>query len=187
MFILASGSPRRRELLEQIGCSFQVEPSGAKEITEAEDPVRLVVKNAEIKASATAELHPGIPVLAADTVVFMDKDIYGKPKDADDAARMLRELSGKEHNVATGMVIAAGGNLYSDASVTRVRLARLTYDEIRRYIDTGEPLDKAGAYGIQGKAAAFIEGISGSYTNVVGLPLHAFVVLARKAGIDIWQ
>ena len=125
MFILASGSPRRRELLEQIGCSFQVEPSGAKEITEAEDPVRLVVKNAEIKASATAELHPGIPVLAADTVVFMDKDIYGKPKDADDAARMLRELSGKEHNVATGMVIAAGGNLYSDASVTRVRLARL--------------------------------------------------------------
>ena len=128
-----------------------------------------------------------LPVLGADTVVVLDEVIYGKPKDHEDAKEMLRKLSGKTHEVITGMVLVTKGKSYPAAETTRVHFAEMTDEEIAAYVATGEPMDKAGAYALQGRAAAFIEGIEGSYSNVVGLPLHLFTVLAKKAEVDIYK
>ena len=161
MIILASASPRRRELLEQIGCKFEVITSNADEITDAGlEPHQLVVQNAHLKAAAVAAEHPEYPVLGSDTVVSLDGHIYGKPRDKEHAREMLKAFSGRTHQVITGIVA---------------------------YIATGEPADKAGAYAIQGRAAVFVDGIRGSYSNVVGLPLHCLDGLARKAGIDLYD
>lgn len=187
MIILASASPRRRELLEQIGCSFQVITSEAEEVTDGSlAPEELVVQNAHLKAAAVAARYPDIPVLGSDTVVSLDGNIYGKPRDKEHAKEMLSLLSGRGHQVTTGVVLAWKGQFWQAFETTEVVFAPLSAAEISRYVDSGEPADKAGAYGIQGRAAVFIEEIRGSYSNVVGLPLHCLYGLAQKAGINLY-
>ncbi|SHK51100.1 septum formation protein [Selenomonas ruminantium] len=187
MFILASGSPRRKELLQQINTRFEIRISTAEELT-GDDlaPAELVEKNAAAKASAVAKLHPNHAVLGADTVVALDGHTYGKPSSREDAVRMLKEFSGRTHQVLTGIAWAYNGHLFTDVVITEVEFAQLADTEIERYVKSGEPMDKAGAYAIQGAAAEFIVGIKGSFTNVVGLPLNATVRLARKAGVNLY-
>lgn len=187
MFILASASPRRKELLEQIGCCFRIETADTEEAGgEGMTPSELVMKNAHLKAAAVAALHPDIPVLGADTVVSLDGNIYGKPRDREHAIEMLTSFSGRAHQVMTGIALAWQGRIWQAYETTEVVFAPLSAASIIRYVDTGEPADKAGAYGIQGRAAVFVEQIRGSYSNVVGLPLHCLDGLARKAGIDLY-
>lgn len=187
MIILASASPRRKELLEQIGCCFRIETADTEEASgEGMTPSELVMKNAHLKAAAVAALHPDIPVLGADTVVSLDGNIYGKPRDREHAIEMLTSFSGRAHQVMTGIALAWKGCIWQAYETTEVVFAPLSAASITRYVDTGEPADKAGAYGIQGRAAVFVEQIRGSYSNVVGLPLHCLDGLARKAGIDLY-
>ena len=187
MFILASASPRRKELLEQIGCCFRIETADTEEAGgEGMTPSELVMKNAHLKAAAVAALHPDIPVLGADTVGSLDGNIYGKPRDREHAIEMLTSFSGRAHQVMTGIALAWKGRIWQAYETTEVVFAPLSAASITRYVDTGEPADKAGAYGIQGRAAVFVEQIRGSYSNVVGLPLHCLDGLARKAGIDLY-
>ena len=183
--VLASASPRRQELLRQIGCAFRVVVSDAEELSgDSISPDRLAEENARRKAKDVAAKESGnVPVLGADTVVAVDGMILGKPKDAADAARMLRLLSGRQHFVYTGIALAYKGEVYEDVVRTEVWVDELSEKEIDAYIATGEPMDKAGAYAVQGIAAKFIPRIDGSFSNVVGLPLHAVKELARKAGI----
>lgn len=183
--VLASASPRRQELLRQIGCAFRVVVSDAEELSgDSISPDRLAEENARRKAKDVAAKESGnVPVLGADTVVAVDGMIMGKPKDAADAARMLRLLSGRQHFVYTGIALAYKGEVYEDVVRTEVWVDELSEKEIDAYIATGEPMDKAGAYAVQGIAAKFIPRIDGSFSNVVGLPLHAVKELARKAGI----
>ncbi len=183
--VLASASPRRQELLRQIGCGFRVVVSDAEELSgDGISPERLAVENARRKAEDVAAKEGGYaPVLGADTVVAVDETILGKPKDEMDAVRMLRLLSGRQHFVYTGIALAYRGEVYGDVVRTEVWVDELSEKEIEAYIATGEPMDKAGAYAVQGIAAKFIPRIDGSFSNVVGLPLHAVKELARKAGI----
>ena len=183
--VLASASPRRQELLRQIGCAFRVVVSDAEELSgDSISPDRLAEENARRKAKDVAAKESGnVPVLGADTVVAVDGMILGKPKDAADAARMLRLLSGRQHFVFTGIALAYKGEVYEDVVRTEVWVDELSEKEIDAYIATGEPMDKAGAYAVQGIAAKFIPRIDGSFSNVVGLPLYAVMKLARKAGI----
>ena len=183
--ILASASPRRQELLRQIGCEFRVVVSDADELSgDGIPPDRLAAENARRKAEDVAAKAGGnAPVLGADTVVAVDEKILGKPKDAADAARMLRLLSGRQHFVYTGIALAYRGEVYTDAVRTAVWVGKLSDEEITAYIATGEPMDKAGAYAVQGIAAKFIPRVDGSFSNVVGLPLYAVRELVRKAGI----
>ena len=186
MFILASASPRRRELLQQIDASFEVKVSSVEEVTGGNlAPAEIVVENAVRKAKAVAEAFPGDAVLGADTIVFLDGRVYGKPKDGEEAKAMLRALAGREHEVATGIAWVHAGEVFTDVETTRVFFAPLTEEAIDAYVKTGEPLDKAGAYAIQGRAAQFIESIEGSFSNVVGLPLYAVCRLAGKAGVNL--
>ena len=183
--VLASASPRRQELLQQIGCGFRVVVSDAEELSgDGISPERLAVENARRKAEdVAAKEGSNVPVLGADTVVAVDEMILGKPKDGNDAVRMLRLLSGRQHFVYTGIALAYRGEVYEDVVRTAVWVDELSEKEIDAYIATGEPMDKAGAYAVQGIAAKFIPRIDGSFSNVVGLPLHAVKELARKAGI----
>ncbi|MBR5047301.1 MAG: septum formation protein Maf [Eubacterium sp.] len=178
--ILASGSPRRRELMEQAGYTFTVEVSDADEEVSGEDPGRMVEELSLRKAAAVASLHEedreACEIIGADTIVVLEGRVLGKPEDEEDAARMLRELSGKVHEVYTGvtvltMVEGAVTEKRQFHECTRVRMREISEEEILAYIRTGEPMDKAGAYGIQGRAAIFISGIEGDYFNVVGLPV----------------
>ena len=188
MFILASASPRRRELLQQIDASFEVKVSSVEEVTGGNlVPAEIVVENAVRKAKAVAEAFPGDAVLGADTIVFLDGRVYGKPKDGEEAKAMLRALAGREHEVATGIAWVHAGEVFTDVETTRVFFAPLTEEAIDAYVKTGEPLDKAGAYAIQGRAAQFIESIEGSFSNVVGLPLYAVCRLAGKAGVNLYD
>ena len=169
--ILASASPRRRELLALTGLPFTVD---APEIDETCDlpPREAVAEISRRKALAGAAAHPGCVILAADTLVAVDDIALGKPRDEEDAARMLRLLSGRWHQVYTGVcAIAPDGSLHSAVDATDVRFADMPEEAIRRYIATGEPLDKAGAYAVQGIAGLWIEELRGSHTNVIGLPL----------------
>ncbi len=187
MIILASASPRRSELLKQIDCDFRVEAADVDEVSGDDySPEELGVVNARRKAQAISKLYPDIPVLGADTVVSLDGHIYGKPKNAEDACAMLEKLSGRKHLVSTGIAFSWNGSTWEDYSMTWVYFAEMTTEQITRYVNTGEPLDKAGSYGIQGRAAAYIKKIDGSYSNVVGLPLHSTIQLAEKAGIDLY-
>ena len=188
MFILASASPRRRELLQQIDASFEVKVSSVEEVTGGNlAPAEIVVENAVRKAKAVAEAFPGDAVLGADTIVFLDGRVYGKPKDGEEAKAMLRALAGREHEVATGIAWVHAGEVFTDVETTRVFFAPLTEEAIDAYVKTGEPLDKAGAYAIQGRAAQFIESIEGSFSNVVGLPLYAVCRRAGKAGVNLYD
>ncbi|MBM3775755.1 MAG: septum formation inhibitor Maf [Acidobacteria bacterium] len=179
MLVLASESPRRAEILERAGIRFLARPARVDETPlageKAEDYVRRV---AEAKCIAV----DGEVVLAADTVVVIDGKILGKPRDAADARRMLELLSGRRHEVLTGIAIRRGGLLTTDVAVTAVWFASLTPHEIADYVASGEPMDKAGAYAIQGLASKFIERIDGCYTNVVGLPVALVYRHLRSAG-----
>lgn len=175
--ILASQSPRRRELLAQIGVSFTVEVSDASEDVSGNDPVEIVRHLALKKAEAVAEKHADedVTVIGADTIVVYANEILGKPADAADARRMLRELSGNVHRVYTGVCVIRikDGSVRRDtfAECTKVYVALMDDADIDAYIATGEPFDKAGSYGIQGVFARHIEKIDGDYFNVVGLPV----------------
>lgn len=188
MLILASKSPRRSELLNQAGYPFRVEVSEAEEIMDlAIEPAKLVQENAFKKAQAVVDkLGSEVAVVGADTIVSLESEIFGKPKDLDDAKRMLRALSGKEHYVSTGVVLIVKGNVFSDVATTKVRFGELSEKMIEHYIQSGEPMGKAGAYAVQGRAAVFIKGICGSYSNVVGLPLYLLTEMAKKAGVDLY-
>lgn len=173
--VLASGSPRRRELLGQMGVTeFEVLPAqGEESAPEGLTPDKLVEQLALQKAKEVFALRRDCTVIGADTVVVLDGQVLGKPRDEEDAVRMLTALSGRSHEVYTGMAVLSGGKALTHAECTRVEFRVLTEAEIRAYVATGEPMDKAGAYGIQGKACVFIRGIQGDYYNVVGLPVCA--------------
>lgn len=168
--ILASASPRRREMLALMGYDFTVKPSRAEENIGHCAPGEYVSRLARIKAAAVAEENPGCCVLGSDTIVYLDGEILGKPRDKEDAFRILSTLSGRTHTVFTGVAIIADGKetvFYDKAEVT---FKTLEPSEIRDYIATGEPMDKAGAYGIQGPATVLVEKIDGCYFTVIGLP-----------------
>ena len=180
--ILASASPRRSELLESAGITFRVIPGNIDETPyPGEDPVSHVLRLAESKAREVASRAEGRFFIGADTIVLSDSEIMGKPVDDKDASRMLQKLSGRAHKVITGFSIldVLSGHVVTEAVTTDVKFKPLTLDEISVYVATGCPLDKAGAYAIQGGAAYMVERIDGSYTNVVGLPLCE-VVTALK-------
>lgn len=186
--ILASASPRRRELLTQAGFSFEVRPAHVNEDPlPNEDPIAYVVRLARDKAqSVFAQISsenaaPPQVVLGADTTVTLDGHILAKPEDAADAARMLRMLSGRTHRVITGVALASVSGTEVAAEVTAVTFVTLSDEEISTYVKTGEPMDKAGAYGIQGYAARWIPRIEGCYFNVVGLPLALVSNLLQQA------
>ena len=183
MFILASASPRRRALLRQIGAQFVSITPAVDEVKDEERPRDAVVYNALIKARKVAAEYPGHAVLGADTAVVVNGQSFGKPRDAAEARRMLSAIEGRQHTVLTGIAWVTDGRAYTDAAETIVRFAPLTQDEIAAYVATGEPMGKAGAYAIQGRAAIYIEELHGSFSNVVGLPLHAVAALARRAGV----
>lgn len=169
--ILASGSPRRKEILDTMGLEFSVDVSDADE-SFAGTPEEMVLELSRRKALAVTSRHSGAMILAADTLVFGD-EVLGKPHSAEEAKRMLAGLSGRWHSVYTGvtMIDTRSGKTLSRADVTRVHFVALTAQDIDAYVATGEPLDKAGAYGIQGRGGMFIDRIEGSYSNVVGLPM----------------
>jgi septum formation protein len=182
--VLASASPRRRELLTQAGYIFEVRPPHViEDLRPEEDAIAYVVRLARDKAQAvfTAINDPDAIVLGADTTVTLDGHILAKPEDAADAARMLRMLSGRTHRVITGVAIATAKGVEVAAEVTGVQFRTLSDEEIAAYVATGEPTDKAGAYGIQGLAAKWIPRVEGCYFNVVGLPLALVATMLEQA------
>jgi septum formation protein len=188
---LASASPRRRELLRQIGVRFEVRPAEVAEVpAPAEAPDAYVLRVAAAKAEAVwerVERAEQRPVLAADTAVVLDDRVLGKPADVAEAAAMLAELSGRTHSVLTAVALRCGRATETLLSRTEVRFRATTAHERDEYCRSGEPLDKAGAYGIQGRAAVFVEHLSGSYTGVVGLPLFETAALLERCGIELWN
>lgn len=180
--ILASASPRRRELLERIGFEIPYDVSDFAESNHADDPIAAAHANALGKARDVAARHPESLVLGADTVVILDGRILGKPADAADAARTLAALSAREHEVVTALALLGSGIEDVRHSCTRVQFRELRSDEIAVYVASGEPVDKAGAYGIQGLAAQFIERIEGCYFNVMGLPLELLTRMLETRG-----
>lgn len=196
---LASQSPRRRELLKQIGVHFEVlllrcDPRRMVDVDETpvpdESAEEYVMRISEAKARAGVNTLgfrnlPAFPVLAADTTISLDGKIIGKPFDREEAASMLRQLSGKQHQVLTAVAVALEGRIETRLSVTTVTFAPLSEERIRRYVLTNEPHDKAGAYGIQGYAGSFVQHISGSYSGVMGLPLFETVELLQSFGYPV--
>jgi septum formation protein len=185
--VLASASPRRQELVRSVGLTFVVDPADVDEREHVgETPVDYVARVANAKAAVvTARRDDRAVVLAADTTVDVDGAILGKPADDDDARRMLRLMSGRTHLVHTAIVCASRAGVVSDVVTTAVTFTPLTERTLDRYLALGEHRDKAGAYGIQGAAGAFVERIHGSPTNVIGLPLAQTIVLLRSAGIVV--
>lgn len=180
--ILASRSPRRIELLKEVIPDFKVIPSSAEEIFQPSlKPRENAIAVAGAKARDVAKSHPGSFVIGADTIVVLDDEIIGKPKDPDDACHILKRLSGKQHQVITGVVVLHSSS-QKDAGVSLVNIRPLNEKEIVHYVETGEPMDKAGAYAIQGKGAFMVDSYSGSYSNIVGLPLDIVKTLLEQAG-----
>lgn len=185
--ILASGSPRRRELLEAAGLSFEVIPSPAEEIHDASLGMeRLCEENARLKAEAVAAHHPEAVVIGADTLVFLDGQPLGKPKDMAEAARMLSSLSGYVHDVCTGVCIyEPGGKVRLFNDITEVVFRNLDEETISEYLAKTNPLDKAGAYGIQDHGDMIVKRIVGSYENVMGLPVKDVLDALAEIGLPI--
>jgi len=188
--VLGSGSPRRSELLTRAGIAFEVRPAHVDEVAEiGEEPAALALRLAREKALAAATLVGASPrrlVLGADTIVVIDGAVLGKPTDPEDAVRLLTRLVGREHRVLTAVAVVASDR--SDCAATcvvtsRVTMRAATEAEIRRYVATGEPLDKAGAYAAQGEGRRLIERIDGSETNVIGLPIDETLALLRECGM----
>ena len=183
--ILASASPRRRELLTQMGLPFRVVVADIDEHTERHLPPHRLVEtiSAEKARAVGAQVGSGPLVIAADTVVVLDGAVLGKPADEADARRMLSLLSGRQHQVYTGFTVLQGENIVSRSEETLVSFRPLSDGEIGRYIATGEPMDKAGAYGIQGLGSLLVEGIRGDYFNVMGLPVCALGQVLKQFGV----
>lgn len=184
--ILASQSPRRRELLERMGITdFEVIPAQGEEIaTRSLTPDQLVEELSRNKCAEVAATHPDDLIIAADTVVAVNNRVLGKPRNEEDAARMLNALSGRLNMVYTGVTVSLGGKTATEHEVTCVRFRPLTQADIIRYIATGEPMDKAGGYGIQGYGCVLVEGISGDYYNVMGLPVCRLAKMLARFGVD---
>jgi septum formation protein len=186
-FILASQSPRRRELLASIGLTFDVMPSDVPEVHQpGESPEEYVARLSRDKAAAIAARDGNAWIIAADTTVLLGEELLEKPAGEDDAKRMLAAIAGRTHIVYTGVTLQNAGRGWRDTRVaeSEVRMLPLDARDIAWYVSTGEPLDKAGAYAVQGIGAMFIDSIHGSYTNVVGLPLALLFQMLRRAGID---
>jgi septum formation protein len=182
--VLASSSPRRRDLLNLIGIKHEVRPANIDEtMRPREVPRRHAERLAREKASKVAVRDPDLITIGADTVVVINRKVLGKPADVADAARMLGMLSGREHTVITAVAVARGKKLRSAIEEVHVKFRRLRDDEIEAYIATGEPMDKAGAYGIQGFGATIVERVEGDYFAVMGLPLVRLVGLLRDVGV----
>lgn len=184
--ILASKSPRRSDLLEKAGLTFSVIPSDFDESAVAlSDPDAYVITLAESKALDVSQKYPGAWIIGADTIVLIDRLILGKPASRKEAADMLQRLSGKTHQVLTGYCICSEkeNRLFSECVKTDVRFKKLNNDEINWYIQTGEPFDKAGGYAIQGLGTFLVKSISGSYTNVVGLPVCEVIEYLTNEGV----
>ena len=184
MLVLASASPRRQELLRNAGIVVAVHPTQIREDPLPGEPARNCAERlAREKAQAAARKRPNDAVLGADTVVVIDRQILGKPTDATDAARMLRLLSGRVHQVITGVCLVVGGEWFVDSESTSVAMSIMTEKEIADYVVSGEPMDKAGAYAIQGIASRWIPRIEGDYSNVVGLPVALVYRMLRRSGL----
>jgi septum formation protein len=186
--VLASASPRRKELLEKIGLKFTVDPAEIEEeMAPARDPLRLARSISLEKALAASRRHPDALIIAADTFGVIDGKFLGKPADKAQAVAMLEQLSGNCHRVITGFTVFDGvtGKSISRAVTTLVYFRQLDRGEINDYIKTGEPMDKAGSYAIQGLGALLVERIDGDYYNVIGLPLSALAVELRKFGVKL--
>ena len=186
--ILASQSPRRRELLEQIGLTdFIIRPARGEELPHPElTPAQLVEELSRQKAGEVARsARPGDIVIGADTVVAVDGRVLGKPRSPEQAREMLAALSGRTHTVYTGVTVLRDGLALTQHEATCVRFRPLTREEIDAYVATGEPMDKAGAYGIQGRGALLVEAIDGDYANVVGLPVCRLGRMLARAGLDL--
>lgn len=184
--ILASGSPRRRELLTNLGVPFRVVVSGEAEDSPEADPARLAGELAALKARAVARLHPESVVIAADTVVAAGPDLLGKPGDEAENCAFLRRLAGQTHQVYTGVTVLTPDGESSGVERTDVTFRPLSDAEVAHYAATGEGLDKAGGYGIQGVGMALVVRIDGDYSNVVGFPLALAIRLLREAGVVVW-
>jgi len=180
--ILASASPRRRELLAQIGVSFTVIVTDIDETPlPGEEHRAYTLRLAEAKALAVLRQHPDAIVIGADTIVTIDDELLGKPCDTTDAERMLQQLAGRTHQVTTGVAVVTHADSLKQTVTTNVTFSPMTLAEIRSYVASGEPMDKAGAYAIQGRAAQWIPRIEGDYSNVVGLPLATLSTLLQQA------
>ncbi len=191
---LASQSPRRRQLLEQLGVTYQLllpdadeDAESLEDVLPGETPTAYVQRVTRLKlAAAVARMKrrslPAAPVLCSDTTVALGRTIYGKPADARDAARMLGELSGRTHRVLTAVAVQRGRQVHEALSVSQVSFEPMTPAQIKAYVASGEPLGKAGAYAVQGRVAMHISRISGSYSGIMGLPLHETACLLRQAG-----
>jgi septum formation protein len=184
VIVLASGSPRRRQLLELLGLPFRVVPHDVDEaVNPAEQPEAYVTRLAREKARTVAAREGGAVVLAADTTVVLRAHLFGKPETPDQAIEILRRLQGRKHQVLTAVAVAQDGRLEHALDVTDVTFRQLSDAVIADYVATGEPLDKAGAYAIQGKGAALVEGIHGDFFGVMGLPLRLALDLLARFGV----
>jgi septum formation protein len=182
--VLASASPRRRELLAAAGFEFDVAIADVSEARIAGEAAEVYVERiARAKAEGVASNYPARPVLGADTAVVVEGDVLGKPIDAADASQMLRRLSGRAHDVLTGLALVWNGRVHAAVERTSVQMSVLSDADIAAYVASGEPADKAGAYAIQGLASRFIPRIEGSYSNVVGLPVATVLRLLKEAGV----
>lgn len=185
--VLASASPRRRELLEQLGIVAEIEPADIDEtVLAGEAPVDYVQRLARAKAEEVVDRgHREALVIAADTTVDLDGVVLGKPVDADEARAMLRSLSARTHRVHTGVTVAVGGRSATEVTTTLVTFTPLTSETLAWYIATGEPFDKAGGYAIQGAGGVLVAAVKGSLSNVIGLPLTSVITLAGSLGVDL--
>ena len=185
MIVLASSSPRRHQLLDLLGIAHQIDPADVDETPrEGESAEHLAVRLAREKAAAIALRHPGRWVLGADTVVVLDREILGKPASPGEAETMLGMLAGREHRVVTAVALVRDGDVHEARDITTVRFRTMTPELIRAYVSTGEPLDKAGGYGVQGAGAALVERIEGDFFGVMGLPLRLVVQLLERVGMS---
>lgn len=188
--VLASKSPRRKEILENLGIEFEVITADTDESSDIKDPCLLVEELSKRKGCAVLSLldsNDDTLVISSDTVVTLDGKILGKPKSKEDAVTMLRTLSDKAHKVFSGVTLIYNGKILTDSEITEVKFSKLSDEIIEKYVETNEPMDKAGSYAVQGLASMMIEGINGCYFNVVGFPVHKFATMLTKIGIDPYK